>query len=88
MWGSLSGMFLQRRSYSAAYPLEPLRLSLNARVGKDIITGLSLFHDLSQPEPSYGQNVAPPGWTRRGVRDSVPSRSSSGGNLTNKPIVL
>jgi hypothetical protein len=42
MWGSSSGMFLQRRSYPEAYPLKPLRLSLNARVGEDVITDLSL----------------------------------------------
>jgi hypothetical protein len=46
-------MFLQRRSYLEAYPLKPLRLSLNSRVGEDVITGLSLFHDLPQAEPTY-----------------------------------
>jgi hypothetical protein len=50
---SPTGMFLQRRIYPEAYPLKPLRLSLSARVGEDVITGLSLFHDLPQADPTY-----------------------------------
>jgi hypothetical protein len=50
--GSPFGMFLQRRNYPEAYPLNHLRLSFNTRMGEDVITGLSSFHALPQAEPT------------------------------------
>jgi hypothetical protein len=88
MWGSPSGMFLQRRSYPEAYPLKPLRLSLNARVGEDVITGLSLFHDLPQAEPTYtvGRTLPLPdglGGAIETTGNAELSTSGSGGVLCN-----
>jgi hypothetical protein len=88
MWGAPSGMFFRRKSYPEAYPLKPLRLSLNARVEEDVITGLSLFHNLPQAELTYtvGRTLPLPdglGGAIGTTGSAELSISDSGGGLCN-----